>query len=103
MGDDTEFCGFKIIADPSVPEGMILVKDDLGKTLLSAALQSGDKGRWMPQGEPMAWTTRDLKDGKMVFATQEKAQDWVRQHFQDEGATITPLYALPAPPTSEAI
>jgi hypothetical protein len=34
------FCGLKIIADPSVPDDMILVKDERGKVLLMAALST---------------------------------------------------------------
>lgn len=36
----SEFCGLKIVCDPSVPDGMILVKDERGKTLLVAGLSA---------------------------------------------------------------
>ncbi len=42
--------------------------------------------------EPLAFTTRDMKDGRMVFASLEKAQIWVRHSLQDEGEVITPLF-----------
>lgn len=50
--------------------------------------------------KPQAWMTRDLRgNGKMVFATHEKAQLFVEQNFFDQGTTITPLYARQ--PTTE--
>lgn len=43
-GTVTEVAGMDIVIDPSVPDGMILVKDARSKTILTALLQSPPQG-----------------------------------------------------------
>jgi hypothetical protein len=77
-----------------------IAKGHIGILLEAARLYAASQSA--VEAEPLAWTTRDLKDGRMVFATHQKAQDWVRLHFPDEGATITPLYPAQRPSLTEA-